>query len=124
MTATAGFSRRDRIRLRCSPMSSMSSPPVASIPGRLNYFYCGLESRLALLQTLPGEVAKKETDHNNIMRSFPVCTQTSTNFGLNTSFERSLSKLSENHKIVDIGSKILKLMAVERCTSTMYIQHH
>ena len=30
-------------------------------------------------------------------------------FDLNTSFERSLSKLSENHKNVDIGSTILKL---------------
>ncbi len=49
----------------------------------------------ALLQTLPGEVAKKETDHNNIMRSFPVCTRTSTKFWIeliNTSFERSLSE--------------------------------
>ncbi len=38
-----------------------------------------------------------------------------TNYGpnqildLNTSFERSLSKLSENHKIFDIGSTVLKL---------------
>ena len=59
------------------------------------------------------------------MRSFPVCTLLTgpqRNFGL-MSFERSLS---ENHKnlIVDIGSTMLKLMAVERCTSTMYIQHH
>ena len=33
----------------------------------------------------------------------------------NTSFERSLSKLSENHKIIEIGSIILKVKAVERC---------
>ncbi len=38
-----------------------------------------------------------------------------TNYGpdeiidLNTSFERSLSKLSENHKNFDIGSTVLKL---------------
>ncbi len=38
-----------------------------------------------------------------------------TNYGpnqildLNTSFERSLSKLSENHKIFEIGSSELKL---------------
>ncbi len=38
-----------------------------------------------------------------------------TNYGpnqirdFNTSFERSLSKLSENHKIVEIGSMIPKL---------------
>ena len=38
-----------------------------------------------------------------------------TNYGpnqildLNTSFERSRSKLSENHKIFDIGSTVLKL---------------
>ncbi len=30
-------------------------------------------------------------------------------FDFYTSFERSLSKLSENHKIVDIGSTVLKL---------------
>ncbi len=30
-------------------------------------------------------------------------------FDLNTPFERSLSKLSENHKIFDIGSMIPKL---------------
>ncbi|XP_064384147.1 transmembrane protein 131-like [Halichondria panicea] len=46
---TAGFSRRDRI-LRCSPMSSLS----------------------ALLQTLPGEVAKKETDNNNTRRMLNI----------------------------------------------------
>ena len=38
-----------------------------------------------------------------------------TNFGpdkmldLNTSFERSLSQLSENHKMFDTGSTVLKL---------------
>ena len=32
----------------------------------------------------------------------------------NTSFERSLSKLSENRNIFDIGSTVLKLMAVEK----------
>ncbi len=43
-----------------------------------------------------------------------------TNYGpneildLNISFERSLSKLSENH---EIGS-IIKCMAVERCSTT------
>ncbi len=31
----------------------------------------------------------------------------------NTSFERPLSKLSENHKIFEIGSSELKLTAVE-----------
>ncbi len=41
--------------------------------------------------------------------------QKMTNYGpneilnLNTSFERSLSKLSENQKIVEIGSTVLKL---------------
>ena len=30
-------------------------------------------------------------------------------FNLNTSFERSFYKLSENHKIFDIGSMVLKL---------------
>ncbi len=37
----------------------------------------------------------------------------------NTSFERSLSKLSENYKIFDIGSTILKFKAVERCSTTL-----
>ena len=45
-----------------------------------------------------------------------------TNYGpkqildLNISFERSLSELSENQKIFDIGSTVLKLLAVERCS--------
>ncbi len=49
-----------------------------------------------------------------------------TNSGLNelldenTSFERSFSKLSENHKIFDIGSTVLpKVMAVEKCSTTL-----
>ncbi len=37
---------------------------------------------------------------------------------VNTSFERSLSKLSENRKIFNIGSTVLKLMAVERSSTT------
>ena len=48
-----------------------------------------------------------------------------TNYGpnqimdFNTSFERYLSKLSENNKIFEIGSSELKLMAVERCLTTI-----
>ena len=39
---------------------------------------------------------------------------------LMTSFERSFSKLSENHKIVDIGSTdSTKVMAVERIPKPM-----
>ncbi len=48
-----------------------------------------------------------------------------TNYGpneildFNTSFERSFSKLSENQKIIDIGSTVLKLVkTVERCPTT------
>ena len=41
--------------------------------------------------------------------------------GLNTSFKRSLSKLSENHKIFDIGSTdILIILTVQRCRPHSY----
>ncbi len=45
-------------------------------------------------------------------------------FDLNTSFERSLSKISENQKIFDIGSTILKLWLLKDVQLRVHVYTH